>query len=69
MLEFIYGMTHYYLEEGQIRSSKEVYQKLNKVKFWINAMHHHMPEFTGLLYLEIVLNGLNIVIDVKERAT
>ena len=25
--------------------------------------------FIGLLYSEIVLNGLNIVIDVRERAT
>ena len=46
-------------------------------------MHHHMEDtlqekeqpikfsnqvFTGLLYLETVLNGLNIMIDVREWA-
>ena len=49
----------------------------------ISVMHHHMKDtlqeteqprkfsdqvFTGLLYSEIVLNGLNIMINVKEWA-
>ena len=49
----------------------------------INVMHHHMKGtlqeiehprnfsnqvFTGLLYSETILNGSNIVIDVKEWA-
>ena len=77
-------MTHCYSKEGQIISSEDVYQKLNKVKFWINVMHHHMENalqeteqpkkfsnqvFTSLRYLETVLNGLNIMIDVKEWIT
>ena len=77
-------MTHYCLEEGQIRSSEDVYQMLNKVKFFINAMHHNMEDtlheteqpkkfsnqvFTHLLYSETVMNGLNIVINAREWAT
>ena len=72
MIEFIYGMTHCCLEDGKIRSSKDVFQKLNKVEFWINVMHHHMKDtlqdtgqprkfsswvFIGQLYSETVLNG------------
>ena len=75
---------HYYSKEGHIRSSEDVYQKLNKVKFWINVMRYHMEDtlqeieqprkfssqvFTSLLYLETVLNGLNIMIDAREWAT
>ena len=75
-------MTHYFLEEGQIKSSEDVCHK-NKVELLINVMHHHMEGilqeteqprkfsnqvFIGLLYSEIVLNGLNIVIDVREWA-
>ena len=78
---YIYGMTHCCLEEGKIISLEDVCQKMSKVESLIIVMHHHMedtfPEkeqprkfsnhvFTGLLYLEIVLNGLNIVIDVRE---
>ena len=76
-------MTYCCLEKEQIRLSGDVYQKLNKVKFWINVMHHHMDdtlqetgqprkfsnqESTSLLYSETILNGLNIVIDVRESA-
>ena len=54
---------------------------MSKVELLIYVMHHHMEGtlqeieqprkfsnqvFTGLLYSEIVLNGLNIVIDVRE---
>ena len=77
-------MTHCCLEEGQIKSSEDVYEKLNKVKFFINFMHHHREDtlqeteqprkffnqvFTSLLYLEAVMNGLNILIDAREWAT
>ena len=77
-------MTHCCLEEGQIKSSEDVYQKLNKVKFCINVMHHHREDtlqeteqpkkfsnhvFNSLLYLETVMNGLNILIDAREWAT
>ena len=41
---FTYEMTHYYLEEGQIRLSEDVYQRQNKVKFLINGMHHNMED-------------------------
>ena len=72
MQEFIYGMTHYCLEERKIRSSEDVFQKLNKVEFWINFMHHHMEDtlqgieqprkfsnqvFISQLYSKTVLNG------------
>ena len=72
MQEFIYGMTHCCLEERQIISSEDVFQKLNKVEFWINVMHHHMEDtlqgieqprkfsnqvFIGQLYSKTVLNG------------
>ena len=58
-----------------------MYQKIIKVKLLINVMHHHMDNtlqetkqprkffnqvFTGLPYSETVLNGLNIMIDVRE---
>ena len=54
------------------------------MEFWINAMHHHMEDtlqetkqpkkfskqvFIGQLYSNTVLNGLNIVTDVREWAT
>ena len=53
------------------------------MKLLINIMHHHMEGtlqeteqsrkfsnqvFTCLLYSKIVLNGLNVVIDVREWA-
>ena len=56
---------------------------MSKEEILINVMHHHMGDtlkekeqprkfsnqvFTGLLYLETMLNGLNIVIDVIELA-
>ena len=84
MPEFTYGMIHFCLEEGKIRSLEDVYQKLNKVKFWIDVMHHHMEDtlqeteqprkffnqvFIGLLYSDNVLNGLNIVINANKWAT
>ena len=74
-------MIHCCLEEGQIRSSKEVFQKMRKVELLISVMHHHLKEtlheteqprklsnkvFIGLLYSEAVLNRFNIVIDVRE---
>ena len=83
MPKFKYGMTYCCLEERQIRSSEDVYHKLNKVKFLINVMNHHMEDtlqetkqprkfsnlvFTDPLYLETVLKGLNIVIDAREWA-
>ena len=61
-----------------------MYQKQNKVELLINVMHHHMEDilqeieqpikfsnhvFIGLLYLKIVLNGQNILIDAREWAT
>ena len=70
--EYIYGMTHCCLEEGQIRSLEDVCQKMSKVKLLINVMHHHMDDtlqmkeqprkfsnqvFIGLLYSKTVLNG------------
>ena len=74
-------MTHYCLKEGQIRSSEDVFQKMSKVELLISVMHHHMEDtlqeieqpisnqvFTGIPYSETVLNGLNIVIDVREWA-
>ena len=39
---YIYGMTHYCLEEGQIKSSDDVCQKMSKVELLINVMHQHM---------------------------
>ena len=80
---FIYGMTHCYLENEQIRLLEDVYQRQNKLELWINAIHHHMEDtlqeteqlrkfssqvFIGQLYLKIVMNGLNIVTDVREWA-
>ena len=44
MPEFIYGMTHFCLEEKKIILLEDVYQKVNKVKFWISVMHHHIEE-------------------------
>ena len=84
MLGFIYGMTHCFLEEQQIRSLEDVYQRQNKMELWINAIHHHMEDilqetkqprkfssqvFISQLYSKTVLNGLNIVTDVREWAT
>ena len=61
-----------------------MYQKQNKAKFLMNVIHHHMEDtlheieqpiklsnqaFIGLLYLETVLNGLKIVINVREWET
>ena len=81
---FIYGMTQCFLEEEHILSSEDAYQRQNTMEFWINVMHHHMEDtfqeteqprkfsnqvFIIQLYSDIVLNGLNIVIDVKEWAT
>ena len=69
MPESIYGMTHCYLEDEHIRSSEDVHQRQNKVKFYINVMHHHMKDtlqereqprklssqiFIGQLYSETV---------------
>ena len=54
------------------------------MELWINAIHYHMEDtlqeieqprkfsnqvFIGQLYSETVLNGLNIVIDVREWVT
>ena len=54
------------------------------LEFWINAMHYHMEDtlqetnniekfssqvFIGQLYSETILNGLNIVTDVREWTT
>ena len=44
MLGFIYGMAHCFLEEEQIISSEDVYQRQNRLEFWINVMHHHMED-------------------------
>ena len=44
MLEYIYEMTHCCLEEGHMRSSKDVCQKMNKVELLINVMNHHMKD-------------------------
>ena len=44
MLGFIYGMTHCFLEEEKIISSKDMYQRKNRLEFWINVMHHHMED-------------------------
>ena len=44
MLEYIYGMTHCCLEDGQIRSSEDVWQKMRKVELLISVMHHHMKD-------------------------
>ena len=44
MLEYIYGMTHCCLEEGKIRSSEDVCQKMSKVELLISVMHHHMDD-------------------------
>ena len=70
--DFIFGIIHYFSEEGQIRLSEDVFQKQNKVEFLINVMHHHMEDtfpkrehpikfsnqvFIGLLYSKTVLNG------------
>ena len=56
---------------------------MSKVELLISVMHHHMEDtlqkikqpkkffnqaFNGLPYSEIVLNGLNSVINVKEWA-
>ena len=58
-------------------------QKMSKVELLISFMHHHMEDtlqeteqprkfsnhvFIGLFYSKTVLNGLNIVIDVREWA-
>ena len=81
MLGFIYGMTHCFLEEDHIILLEYVYQRQNKLELWINAIHHHMEDtlqetkqlikfssqfFIGQLYLEIVMNGSNIVTNVRE---
>ena len=54
---------------------------MSKVELLISVMHHHMEDtlqeieqprkfsnqvFTSVLYLETILNGLNIVINVRE---
>ena len=44
MLDFTYGMTHCFSEDGHIRSSEDECQRLNKMKFYINVMHHHMED-------------------------
>ena len=84
MLGFIYGMTHWFLEEEHIRLLEDVYQRQNKLELWINAIHYHMEDtlqeteqlrklssrvFIGQLYSKIVMNGLNTVTDVREWAT
>ena len=84
MLGFIYGMTHCFLENEHIRLLEDVYQRKNKLELWINVIHHHMEDtlqetehpikfssqvFISQLYSKIVLNGLNIVTDVREWAT
>ena len=80
----MYGMTHCFLEEEQIKLLEDVYQRLNKLELWINVIHHHMEYtlqeteqlkkfssqvFISQLYSEIVMNESNIVIDVREWAT
>ena len=64
MQEFIYGMTHYCLEEGQIRL-EDVFQKLDKVKFWINVMHHHMEVMSLKLIFVIHFSGFFSVLSEK----
>ena len=44
MLDFIYGMTHFFLEEEQIRSSEDLFQRQNRLELWINAMHNYMED-------------------------
>ena len=59
-------------------------QKMNKEKFWMNAMHHLMGgtfqekeqltrysnrDFIGPLFSEIVLNELKYVTDAKRLET
>ena len=83
MSGFIYGKTHCFLEEDQIRLLEDMYQRQNKLELWIDAIHHHMDDtlqekeqlrkifgqvFIGQLYLKIVMNGSNIVTDVREWA-
>ena len=65
-------MTHYCLEEGHIKLSEDMCQKMSKVELLINVMHHHMEDtlqekqqprkfsnkvFIGLLYSKVVMNG------------
>ena len=65
-------MAHFCLEEGHIKLSEDVCQKMSKVELLINVMHHHMENtlqekeqhikffnkvFIGLLYSKTVMNG------------
>ena len=83
MSSFIYGMTHFFLEEEHIILLEYVYQRQNKLGLWIDVIHHHVEDtlqeteqprkffnqvFIGQLYLKIVMNGSNIVTDVRELA-
>ena len=60
-----------------------MYQRQNKLELWINVINHHMEDtlqeteqarkfsnhvHIDQLYSETVLNGLNIVTDVREWA-
>ena len=78
---FIYGMTHCFLEEEHIRLLEDLYQRPNKLELWIDAIYHHTEDtlheieqlrkfssqvFISQLYLKIVMNGSNIVTDVRE---
>ena len=56
MLDFTYGMIHCYLEEEQITSSGDVYQRQNKVKFWINVMQHNMEDTLQRIEQKIKIN-------------
>ena len=83
-LDFTYDMTHVYLEGVQIRLSKGVFLRLNKLKFWINVTQHSMEVTlqgkgqlrksfnfvsTSQLCSKIGLNGSSSMIDVKEWTT
>ena len=56
---------------------------MSKLELWINVIHHHMEDtlqeteqpkkfssqvFIGQLYSKTVLNGLNMITDVREWA-
>ena len=81
MTGFIYGMTHCFLEKDHIRLLEDVYQRQYKLELWINSFHHHMEDtlleieqlrkfsnqvLSGQPYLNTVVNGSNIVTDVRE---
>ena len=41
---YIYGMTHCCFEEGQIKLSEDVCQKISKVELLMNVIHYHMED-------------------------